>query len=70
MKPYGLPRILDLECPDLYDIRLYGLKSSKSRTKKHGVIKNSFRRVKVKATARRIWKKRERSKTKMEIETL
>ena len=58
---YGLPRIKDLECPDLFDIQNYGLKSSKSRCPKHGCTKNSFRNSKNKRDTRRIWKKKARA---------
>lgn len=57
MKPYGIPRNLDLEGPDLHDISKYGLKSSKSRVKsKSGDIKNSFRSSASKRSTRRTWK--------------
>ena len=67
MKPYGLPRNNDVACPDCVDINYYGLKSSKSRVAKYGVIKNSFRSVKTKASVRRIWKRKARIEGQKEI---
>jgi hypothetical protein len=58
---YGLPRIKDLECPDLLDIQNYGLKSSKSRDPKYGCRKNSFRNSRAKRDTRRIWKRKARA---------
>jgi len=61
MKPYGIPRYADVECPDLVDIRRYGLKSSISRCiGKGGDIKNSFRSSKLKRQTRRLWKRIDR----------
>lgn len=69
MKAYGLPRHKELNSPDLVDIQVYGLKSSKSKIRgKSGDIRNSFRNVKVKANIRRYWKKAERLKIKILIE--
>jgi len=66
MKPYGIPRYINIECPDLEDIRYYGLKSFHSRDEtKSGDRKNSFRRPSVKAAARRKWKKKERRAAKL-----
>ena len=70
MKGYGLPRRWELSCPDLVDINLYGLKSSKSRVPKHGTIKNSFRNSKAKRDTRRIWKKKTRAAQKRELQGL
>lgn len=64
MKPYGIPRVPELDRPDCVDIQRFGLKSSKSRVKnKSGVRKNSFRNVSAKRRTRRYWKKRERMVT-------
>jgi hypothetical protein len=70
MKGYGLPRVIDLECPDLLDIQNYGLKSSKSRVVRNGTIKNSFRNSKLKRDTRRIWKKKARAAQKGELRQL
>jgi hypothetical protein len=69
MKAYGLPRDLDVEFPDLADIRYYGLKSSRSRLPgKGGDIKNSFHRSAAKRATRRIWKKRARLAAKRKLQ--
>ena len=60
MKAYGIPRNPDAGAPDCTDIQEYGFKSSISRVPKHGVIKNSFRKVVKTAAARRFWKKKAR----------
>ena len=58
MKPYGIPRVPEAGAyPDLADINRFGFKSSRSRIKRHGHIKNSFHRPSSKASSRRIWKK-------------
>lgn len=68
MKPYGLPRRLELESPDCVDIRKYALKSSKCRAfSGSGDIKNSFRSSINKRIARRVWKKLERRKAIIDI---
>ena len=48
MKPYGVPRHPDVECPDKVDITYYGLAPTK-----HG----EKRKPSVKTTARRYWKR-------------
>jgi len=68
MKPYGLPRVLDLIYPDLADIARFGLKSSKSRmAKKSGDIPNSFRSPTAKSAVRRYWKRAERNLARKNI---
>lgn len=49
MRGYGLPRVKDLDGPDMADIRRYGLKSPVFKRKSSS-----------KRAARRVWKKRER----------
>jgi hypothetical protein len=67
MKPYGIPRNKDIECPDLDDISRYGFKSSVSRIKsKSGDIKNSFRKSSIKRRIRRVWKRKARNINKKE----
>jgi hypothetical protein len=59
MRPYGLPRICDLEYPDIGDIQLYGLKSSVGKFPgKNGDYRPYCRNH---SKARRIWKKKERA---------
>jgi len=68
MKAYGIPRVLEVEYPDLGDIRRFGFKSSVSRPKnKSGDHKNSFRNSNSKASTRRIWKKKERINSKVSV---
>jgi hypothetical protein len=52
MKPYGVPRNKDVECPDKADIALYGLNEERLRPKP-------------KRRTRRIWKKLARRAGKM-----
>lgn len=56
MKPYGLPRNDDVENPDVADIQLYGLKTSKGG--------RCYQKPKSKASSRRIWKKKARKEAK------
>lgn len=68
MKPYGIPRNLNVENPDLVDIRLYAFKSSRSRLEsKGGDVKNSFHNSSAKRNTRRIWKKKERKSAKVGV---
>lgn len=61
MRAYGLTGVYPIAA-DLDDIASCGLKSSISRVpSKGGDIKNSFRRVTVKAAVRRYWKRVERA---------
>lgn len=61
MKGYGLPRNDDVQYPDLYAIRLYGLKAGRLHPKWTAKRDNKRR-------ARRIWKKIERQRIKQELE--
>lgn len=56
MKPYGVPRYPDVECPDKVDITVYGLAPHR-----HG----EKRRSSVKRWARRRWKKVARKLNKL-----
>lgn len=68
MKPYGIPRVIWAQYPDLVDIENFGLKSSVSRIRsKSGDIKNSFRNPDIKRARRRIYKTRARQEAKQEI---
>lgn len=66
MKAYGLPMNKDLECPDIADIKFYGLKTSIGSVKGKGgdYCTLYFNTTAKKKTARRFWKKRERRLTK------
>ena len=60
MKPYGLPRIKDVEFPDVADIHAFGLKSSIGG-------KDYHKNKEAKAKARRSFKKVARHSAKLEI---
>jgi len=67
MKPYGVPRDLNLEAPpDCADIKKYGLKSSIGRLDSHSTFHSSSS----KRRARRIWKKRARRISKNSLSLL
>jgi len=54
MKPYGVPRHPDVECPDKLDITIYGLS-----------VRGEKRKSKGKKRRRRIWKKLARLANKL-----
>lgn len=65
MKPLGYEHMTNFGYEDLGDIQDYGSPSHKSRIPgKNGDIKNSFRKPKKKAEARRIWKRKSRIESK------
>ena len=53
MKPYGVPRIKDVEYPDVADIKRFGFKTSVGG-------KDYFKNKSSKKSSRRIWKKKAR----------
>lgn len=58
MKPYGLPRRLGVEQPDVGDIKEYGRASHVGRLReKCGRFKSYFRKASSKRKTRRYWKK-------------
>lgn len=61
MRGYGLPRNNDVQNPDLFDIKLYGLKTGRLHPKWTANGDNKRR-------ARRVWKRIERQKVKRELE--
>lgn len=63
MKPYGLPRVIELEQPDVGDIQRFGLKSSAGRIKSKE-YKSYIRKSKKRNEIRRTWKKKERAKVR------
>lgn len=65
MRAYGLPRIKDIESPDIVDIQCYALKSSTGRFRERGgdfrgYLKNKSSKNRI----RRIFKKRIRRELK------
>lgn len=65
MKPYGLPRVRDIEFPDVADIQKYGLKSSAGRCfKENGEYKSYIRNSRHRKQIRRKWKKKARASVK------
>lgn len=66
MKPYGIPRVKDLEYPDVVDIQKYALKSSTGRMA--GDKKSYTRDAEDRHSTRRIFKKRERATVQHEID--
>lgn len=60
MRGYGLPRNDDIQHPDLYDLKVYGLKAGKAHPKWTANGDNKRR-------ARRVWKKKERAKVKQRL---
>lgn len=61
MRGYGLPRMKDIEYPDLGDMALYGLKANRLHPKWTANGDNKKR-------TRRIWKKAERSRVRKELD--
>lgn len=66
MKGYGLPRVPELEYPDINDIKYFGLKSSTGRVA-DGRDDHGHQRAKNRRAARRYWKKAERARSKTDI---
>ncbi len=65
MKPYGIPRIPELEFLDVADIQRFGLKSSAGRCfEASGDYKSYTRSSKARKRVRRVWKKKERTQWK------
>ncbi len=63
MKPYGIPRIPELEFLDVADIQRFGLKSSAGHCfKASGDYKSYTKNSKARKRVRRAWKKKERNK--------
>lgn len=63
MKPYGLPRIFDVEHPDIINVHIFGFNSSRSG-------KDYFKNKSTKRAIRRYWKKRERMNQKKYLNEL
>ena len=63
MKPYGIPRDIDVEHPDIAASKEFALKPSKVNIKSQGGdFRDPNRSTQAKAATRRIWKKQERLK--------
>lgn len=68
MKPYGIPRNLDVEAPDCADIHTYALKPSRGNIRGlGGDFHNSVRKSANKRNIRRQYKKLARRDGKSEI---
>jgi len=67
MKAYGLPRALDIEHPDLMDIRVYGLKSSTGQIRSKGGDYRGHNKSKTRNAARAVWKGKARAAAKQNI---
>jgi len=68
MKPYGVPRNLDVESPDLLDISNYGLKTSTGQLISKGGDFRGSTKTKKRNNNRRLWKKSERQRQKRELQ--
>ena len=67
MKGYGLPRDLDIQYPDLADIRNFGLKTSTGALKGKGGDYRGSSKHNVRVRNRRYWKKQARINAKRDI---
>jgi len=67
MKGYGLPRNLDIEFPDLADIRNFGLKTSTGQLESKGGDYRGSSKKNVRNRNRRFWKKQARINAKRSI---
>ena len=61
MKPYGLPRIKDVEFPDVADIQRFGLSSHVGQLANKSGTFRSYTKTKRKNQIRRYWKKKIRN---------
>ena len=66
MKPYGLPRFPEIECPDVSDIQRFALKSSVGRLPATE-YKNYIRKAQNRTATRRYFKKQARRLSKQQI---
>lgn len=67
MKAYGVPRISDLEHPDVGDIQYFGLASHVGQIAKLSGDFRGYNRPQAKAHARRYFKRKQRMSAKEEI---
>lgn len=68
MKPYGIPRIPELEFPDVADIQHLGLASHAGRLPGRSGDYRPYIRGENKAKTRRYWKRKARAAGKREIQ--
>lgn len=68
MKPYGIPRNMDVQWPDQLDCVTYAFKDSRAKVKGLGGDRHSIMRNKAaKAATRRYWKRKARKAAEKEI---
>ena len=61
MRPYGIPRVPEVEFPDVGDIQLFGFKGSCGRFAGKSGDYRPYIRGNNKAATRRIWKRKARA---------
>lgn len=64
MKPYGIPRVPELDFPDVYDIKKFGFASHIGRLPGKSGDFRPYIRGTNKASTRRIWKRKARAEGK------
>jgi hypothetical protein len=68
MKPYGIPRVPELEFPDVGDIQKFAMPSRAGRIAREDRIYKSYIRGSAKRqAARRYWKKKAHNAGKREV---
>jgi len=67
MTPYGVPKEKNASEFDRTNNLCYGLKPGPDQGGKYGETRDPFRNTTIKKKIRRLWKKRERSSTKIMI---
>lgn len=68
MKPYGIPRVPELEFPDVADIQKFAMPSRTGRIyRADGVYKSYLRKSAARKTIRRFWCKKARNAAIREI---
>lgn len=68
MKPYGIPRVPELEWPDVVDIQKFARPSRAGRIfRADGDYKSYIRNSSTRKSIRRYWKKKARNAGKREV---
>lgn len=68
MKPYGIPRNLDVQWPDQADCACYGLKDSRAKLpNRNGERHSTVRNKDSKAATRRYWKRKARKQGEEDV---